>query len=286
MALVSLREIVQDAYQKQYGVGAFNVVNLDFLEAIVDAAEEKQSPVILNIAEIHFPFVTIEHIVPAIKAICEKSKIPFALNLDHGLTFEAIMRAVRNGFTSVMFDGSHLSFEENIKQTRKVVEICHAVGVSVEGELGAIGGEEGGGLVGEANPDLFTNPDFAAQYVEQTGIDALAVGIGNVHGKYKGEPDLDFARLGQIRELVKIPLVLHGGSGIGKEDFQRAISMGISKINFFTGMSQVALETTASTLQKTGRKYNDYPLMLNEIKAGITKVVGEQMDIFMSTNKA
>ncbi|BDD01250.1 ketose 1,6-bisphosphate aldolase [Persicobacter psychrovividus] len=286
MALVSLREIVQDAYQRQYAVGAFNVVNLDFLEAIVNAAEEKQSPVILNIAEVHFPFVTVEHIVPAIKAVCEKSKIPFALNLDHGLTFEAIMRAVRNGFTSVMFDGSHLSFEENIRQTQKVVEICHAVGVSVEGELGAIGGEEGGGLIGEANPDLFTNPDLAAQYVEQTGIDALAVGIGNVHGKYKGAPNLDFARLGQIRELVKIPLVLHGGSGISTPDFQRAIGMGISKINFFTGMSQVALETTASSLQKTGTKYNDYPLMLNEIKGGITKVVGEQMDIFMSTNKA
>ncbi len=286
MALVSLREIVQDAYQRQYAVGAFNVVNLDFLEAIVNAAEEKQSPVILNIAEVHFPFVTVEHIVPAIKAVCEKSKIPFALNLDHGLTFEAIMRAVRNGFTSVMFDGSHLSFEENIRKTRKVVEICHAVGVSVEGELGAIGGEEGGGLIGEANPDLFTNPDLAAQYVEQTGIDALAVGIGNVHGKYKGAPNLDFARLGQIRELVKIPLVLHGGSGISTPDFQRAIGMGISKINFFTGMSQVALETTASSLQKTGTKYNDYPLMLNEIKGGITKVVGEQMDIFMSTNKA
>lgn len=286
MPLVSLKEVLQDAYSRQYAVGAFNVVNLDFLEAIVTAAEIKQSPVILNIAEVHFPFVTLENIVPSIKAVSERAKVPIVLNLDHGLSFEAIVRAIRNNFTSIMFDGSTLSFEENIEQTKQIVKLCHAADISVEAELGAVGGEEGGGLEGAADPSLFTNPALAKEFVEKTEIDALAVAIGNSHGKYKGEPKLDFERLAEIKESTGIPLVLHGGSGISTDDFRKAIRLGISKINFFTGMSQAALDTTATAIAETGKKYNDYPLLLNKIKESITNVVKEQMDIFLSTGKA
>ena len=285
MALVSLKEVLQDAYSRHYAVGAFNVINLDFLEAIVTAAEDRRSPVILNIAEIHFPFVKLENIVPAIKAISETATVPIVLNLDHGLHFEAVVRAIKNGFTSVMFDGSQLSFIDNVKETKNVVKLCHAADISVEAELGAVGGEEGGGLEGTVDPSLFTNPELAAEFVHNTKIDALAVAIGNSHGKYKGEPKLDFKRLESIRDKTGIPLVLHGGSGISTEYFRKAIKLGISKINFFTGISQAALETISEGVKKTGLKYNDYPMLLNDVKASVTKVVSEQMDIFMSSGK-
>ena len=213
MALVTLRTILDKAYKNGYAVGAFNVINLNFLEAIVDAAREKKSPVILNIAEVHFPFVTMENIVPVVKAMAARERFDIALNLDHGLTMPAIQRAIANDFTSVMFDGSHLDFEENIKQTRNVVALCHAKGISVEAELGAVGGAEGGGLVGEADPAKYTAVDQAKTFVEKTGVDALAVAIGNSHGRYKGKPDLDFDRLRALRDAAGIPLVLHGGSG-------------------------------------------------------------------------
>lgn len=155
--------------------------------------------------------------------------IPVVLNLDHGLHFESVVQALRLGFSSVMFDGSTLGYEENVRQTREVVKMCHAVGVSVEAELGAVGGDEGGALYGHADESLFTDPQLARDFVDRTGIDALAVAIGNAHGKYRGEPKLDFPRLDAIRQQAAIPLVLHGGSGISDADFRRAIELGIHK---------------------------------------------------------
>jgi fructose-bisphosphate aldolase class II len=282
MALVSLETVLRHAVANRYAVGAFNVINLDFLEAIVKAAQAKRSPVILNIAEVHFPYVTIEHICPAIKAIAEKSNVPLVLNLDHGESFATIIRAMRNGFTSVMFDGSKLSYEENVRQTADVVRICHAAGVSVEAELGTVGGQEGGGLVGTANPDLYTNAEQARDFVHRTGIDALAVAIGNAHGKYKGKPQLDFTRLGRIRDASRIPLVLHGGSGIPDDDFRRAIGLGIAKINFYTGMSQAALEATAQAVRNVGQAYNDYPDLIKQVTKKVQAVVERQIDVFGS----
>jgi fructose-bisphosphate aldolase, class II len=282
MALVNLKTVLDHASRNRYAVGAFNVINLDFLEAIVKAAEGRRSPVILNIAEVHFPYVTLEHICPAIKAMAEKSNVPLVLNLDHGESFAAIIRAVRNGFTSVMIDGSKLSYEDNVRQTADVVKICHAVGVSVEAELGAVGGEEGGGLVGTANPDMYTNVEQARDFVQRTGIDALAVAIGNAHGKYKGKPQLDFTRLEQIRDQAGIPLVLHGGSGIPDEDFRKAIGLGIAKINFFTGMSLAAIEATGAALQQMGQAYNDYPNLIKQVTKSVQAVVEQQIDVFGS----
>jgi fructose-bisphosphate aldolase class II len=185
-----------------------------------------------------------------------------------------------------MFDGSHLDFDENVKQTREVVKMCHAVNISVEGELGAVGGAEGGGLVGKADPSKYTDVVQAKEFARQTGVDALAVAIGNSHGKYKGEPDLDFQRLKAIRDAVAVPLVLHGGSGISAADFRNAISLGIAKINFFTGMSEAAIQTTTSYVQRIGTQYNDYPMMMKEVKESVAAVVAEQMEIFGSTGKA
>jgi len=286
MALVTLKTLLDKAYQKGYAVGAFNVINLEFLEGITLAARRSASPVILNIAEVHLPFVSMEHIVPAIKEIARQERFEIALNLDHGLTISTIERAITNGFTSVMFDGSQLDFDENIRQTREVVKMCHAWNISVEAELGAVGGEEGGGLMGKADPAKYTDIEQAKIFVEQTGIDALAVAIGNSHGRYEGETDLDFGRLSAIRDVTGIPLVLHGGSGISATEFRQAISLGIAKINFFTGMSEAAIQTTTRYLSTAGERYNDYPLMLNEVRESVAGVVAEQMEIFGSRGQA
>lgn len=284
MSLVDLKTVLGHAAANRYAVGSFNVINLDFAEAIVRAAEARRSPVILSIAEVHFPYVTLEHICPAIKAIAERSDVPMVLNLDHGKSSAAIIRAIRNGFTSVMFDGSRLSCQENVRQTADVVKICHAVGVSVEAELGAVGGPEGDGLVNTANPDLYTDPRQAGDFVRRTGIDALAVAIGNAHGQYRGEPQLDFVRLERIRDAAGVPLVLHGGSGIPDDDFRRAISLGIAKINFYTGMSQAALEATAQAMRNAGRGYNDYSDLISQVTGKVQAVVAQQIDVFGSGN--
>ncbi len=286
MALVTLKTMLDKAYQKRYAVGAFNVINLNFLEAIILAARHTASPVVLNIAEVHFPFVTMEYIVPVVREIVKRERFDVVLNLDHGKTIDAIERALANGFTSIMFDGSHLDFDENVRQTREVAQMCHAWNISIEAELGAVGGAEGGGLVGDADPAKYTDVGQAKTFVEQTGIDALAVAIGNSHGRYKGQPDLDFERLRAIRDAAGIPLVLHGGSGISADDFRLAISLGIAKINFFTGMSEAAMQATASYMSTVGERYNDYPLMLNQVKSRVASVVAEQMEIFGSRGQA
>lgn len=286
MALVTLKTILEKAYVKGYAVGAFNVINLTFLEAIIQAARETRSPVILNIAEVHFPFVTLEHIVPVVKRVAEEEAFDLALNLDHGLSTEAIQRAAKNGFTSIMFDGSALDFTENVRRTREVVDYCHSLGVSVEAELGAVGGAEGGALTGSADPARYTDIEQAREFVRATEVDALAVAIGNSHGRYKGPPQLDFDRLKVLRDVTGIPLVLHGGSGISAEDFKKAISLGITKINFFTGMSDAALRATKDYLLGAGEKYNDYPMMINAVKESVAKVVAEQMRIFGSAGQA
>ncbi len=281
-----MKPVLDKAYKEGYAVGAFNIFNLNFLEAVCEAAEAQSSPVILNIAEEHFKYVTPEHIVPAIRAIADQSAVDMVLNLDHGMTLEGIRRAMDNGFTNIMFDGSHLALDDNIRQTRAVVELCHQHGISVEAELGAVGGAEGGALYGEADRSKFTDVEQARTFVQETGVDFLAIAFGNVHGKYRGEPDLDFDLLRHLRDATGIPLVLHGGSGISESDFTRAITLGISKINFFTGMASVALETSRNYLNREGESYDDYPLMLEDVKKEVSRVVRQQMDIFRSAGKA
>ncbi|MCP4178016.1 MAG: ketose 1,6-bisphosphate aldolase [bacterium] len=286
MSLVNLNTVLADAYSKEYAVGAFNIASFEFLQAIRDTAVKHNSPVILNIAHVHFPFVDLDDFIPTILDIAKRSSVPMVLNLDHGLDIDAVMKAVRHGFTSVMFDGSRFSYEENISQTAEIVKLCHSLNVSVEGELGAVGGDEGGNLAGSADEKLFTNPSQAYDFVKRTGIDALAVAIGNSHGKYRGEPKLDFKRLAQIKNKVQVPLVLHGGSGISEEDFRKAISLGIAKINFYTGMSQAALESFNSSMKNTNEKYNEYLDIIKKMKDDVSVTIGEQMRIFNSTGKA
>eukprot|EP00102_Acyrthosiphon_pisum_P017635 XP_008189126.1 PREDICTED: probable fructose-bisphosphate aldolase [Acyrthosiphon pisum] len=286
MSLISLAQGVAHAQQHQYALGAFNVLDTHFLRALFQAAEQQRSPFIINIAEVHFKYVSLEHLIAAIRTEAALHDIPVVLNLDHGLHFEAVMQAIRLGFTSVMFDGSTLSYEENVRQTREVVKMCHAIGVSVEAELGAVGGDEGGALFGEADSNKFTDPALAAEFVQSTGIDCLAVAIGNAHGKYKGEPKLDFDRLAAIRSATGIPLVLHGGSGISDADFRHAISLGIHKINFYTGMSQAALGAIEKQITQRDARYDSFAELLMAVEHDIANVVAQQMQVFGSAGRA
>ncbi|POU04375.1 MULTISPECIES: ketose 1,6-bisphosphate aldolase [Enterobacteriaceae] len=285
MPLISLADGLKHARVHQYALGAFNVLDTHFLRALFAAAKQQRSPFIINIAEVHFKYLSLDTLVEAVKYEAARHDIPVVLNLDHGLHFEAVVQALRLGFTSVMFDGSTLDYEENVRQTREVVKMCHAVGVSVEGELGAVGGDEGGALYGHADEAFFTDPEKARDFVDRTGIDALAVAIGNAHGKYKGEPKLDFARLEAIRQQTALPLVLHGGSGISDADFRRAISLGIHKINFYTGMSQAALAAVDKSMTARDQIYDEFAELMLSIEQAITDIVAEQMRIFGSEGK-
>lgn len=285
MPLISLAEGLKHARVHQYALGAFNVLDTHFLRALFAAAKQQRSPFIINIAEVHFKYLSLDTLVEAVKYEAARHDIPVVLNLDHGLHFEAVVQALRLGFTSVMFDGSTLDYEENVRQTREVVKMCHAVGVSVEGELGAVGGDEGGALYGHADEAFFTDPQKAKDFVDRTGIDALAVAIGNAHGKYKGEPKLDFTRLQAIRQQTALPLVLHGGSGISDADFRRAISLGIHKINFYTGMSQAALAAVDKSMTVRDQIYDEFAELMLSIEQAIADIVAEQMRIFGSEGK-
>jgi len=283
MALLNMTNILQAAARNGYAVGAFNVVNLDFLEAILKTAERCKSPVILNIAEVHFRYVDLDRIVPVVLRAAEKVSVPAALNLDHGLSFEGIMRAIRCGFTSVMFDGSKLPLEENIERTRQIVKMCHALDISVEAELGHVAGGEGSREGTAVTKDSFTRPDEAIRFVRETNIDALAIAFGSVHGRYKGDPQLDFQLLDEIRRNIAIPLVLHGGSGISDNDFRKAISLGIAKINIFTEMTISATDRIKQTIQKDPGIISLADLMV-EAKEAIAEVVENKMRVFGSAD--
>lgn len=288
MGLLNLKNILAVADQHKFGVGAFNAIDSNFIDAVFHAAQTHRSPVIINVAEVHLKYIDLEPTCEYIKKKVALSGVPTCLNLDHGLTFPTIEKAVQCGFSSIMFDGSSLPYEENIAQTRKVVELCHKYGISVEGELGAVGGDEGGALESAADEALYTKVEQAKEFVEATGIDALAVAIGNTHGKYKGVPKLDFTRLQQIDQAVSVPLVLHGGSGLSAEDFRKTIELGICKINFFTGMSQAALQRIECDVNSNSleQKYNYYLIMMENMQRAISATVAEQMTIFGSINKA
>lgn len=279
MGLVNTVDLLAHAERHSYAVGAFNIVNLEFLNGILEAAEKMRSPVILNIAEVHFPYINIEQITPAIQYMANRACVPVVLNLDHGLSVETVVRALRCGFSAVMYDASKKSLDENIAETKLVVQMAHAVGVSVEAELGRVGGAEGGGKA-RARREYFTNPDEAERFVIETGVDALAVAVGNAHGFYDGEPELDFELIEKLRKCTGIPLVLHGGSGISDEDFRRAIGLGIRKINFFTEMSKLA----ADRVRELMRASEDFLLhdLVIEIKNRVRDVVMERMEVFGS----
>ena len=231
MPLVTSEKMLLDAKKGGYAVGAFNVENMEMVKAVIAAAEELNAPVMLQTTPSTVKYGTLETFAGIVKAEAAKTKIPVCLHLDHGNSFELAVQAMKAGYTSVMIDGSHEDFENNIAVTKKVVDVANAFGIPVEAELGKVGGKEDDL---EADADTNTDPQEAKEFVERTGVTSLAVAIGTAHGFYVGTPVLDKERLSEIREVVDIPLVLHGGSGITDKDFQKAISLGIRKVNIAT----------------------------------------------------
>jgi fructose-bisphosphate aldolase class II len=282
MALVTLKELLSDAQRRGYAVGSFNMVSFGFLNGILEAAEEEKSPVILSIAEVHLPHMRVEQFVPAAIQSAQMARIPAAIHLDHGFHFDTVVKAIRWGFSSVMFDGSELPYEENLETTRLVKRIAAAAGVSVEAELGRVGGVEGSGENGASDESHFTDPELAESFIEETGVDVLAISVGNAHGFYKKRPKLDFDRISSIREKTNVPLALHGGSGLPDEDFIRAIRLGVSKINFFTAMTYAAVERIRTFIKSEPKGYEWIAL---EAKNAIKDVARERMRIFGSSGR-
>ena len=235
--LVNMREMLKTAEKEGYGIGFFNAVNVEMARAVIETAEEMNSPVIIGTAEILLPMMELQNVADYLIPMAGRASVPVCVHYDHGLTYDRCMEALALGFTSIMYDCSTLSYEENVRRVSEMVSICHEKDVTVEGELGHVGDNEGPGRVLKPE-DLFTDPDQAVDYVSRTGVDALAVAVGNAHGDYKFPPKLDFNRIRTISERTGVPLVLHGGSGLADDDFRRAVREGVRKINIFTDLDK------------------------------------------------
>ena len=239
MPLVKLDDVLKKAQAGGYAVGAYNFMNMEMIYGIIDAAEETQTPVIIQFAQVLDRVIGIDRIGSTLIKAAEKASVPVVVHLDHGQDLDMVKRCVDMGFTGIMIDASSKPFEENVEITSQVTEYCKQFGIPVEAELGHVGE----GKEYDLDNYMYTDPDNAAEFVERTGIDALAVAIGNAHGAYKSEPKINFDVLAAVRKNVSVPLVLHGASGIGDEDIRRAIKGGITKINIFTEMTeQIKLE--------------------------------------------
>lgn len=284
MSLVTLKEILAEAEKGCYAVGAFNTNNMEIVQAIMEAAEEERSPVILQASQGALRYAGIDYIVALVRTAAELVSVPVALHLDHGTSFEQTMLCIRKGFSSVMFDGSKLSLEENIKATAEVSRIARAVGVSTEGELGKIGGTEDD--ISVAEKDAFmTEPKDARKFVLETKVDALAIAIGTAHGPYKGVPKLDFERLKAIEKEVDIPLVLHGASGVPADSVLRSIELGIRKINIDTDIRQAFTRGVNGVLKEKPAEF-DPRKILGPAKEEMKKVIKEKMRLFGCAGKA
>ena len=304
--LVTNMDLLLPAMREAYAVGAFNISNLESLLAVVEAAIEEKSPSIVAVTPSSIKYAGLAYIEKMVKTAAESAPVPMSLHLDHGKDVETVSRCIEAGFTSVMIDGSHLNFEENVALTKRVVDLAHPKGVSVEAELGRLAGIEESTV--EEREAVLTDPDAAKDFVERTGVDALAVAIGTSHGayKFKGEPRLDFERLKLIRERVDVPLVLHGAStvpswivekavkygaklsgakGILEEHIGKAISLGITKINIDTDLRLAFTAAIREFLAKSPREF-DPRKILGPAKEAMKEVVKGKMRIFGSSCKA
>ncbi len=284
MNLVPMADILNTANEEGYAVGGFNINNMEFLQGIIWAAEEMKSPLILQTSEGAIRYIGMDYVVGMVKAAVKDTTIPVALHLDHGGSFESIMKTIRNGYSSVMFDGSHYPFEENIRLTKQVVEAAHAVGVTVEAELGKLGGTEDDVSV-EDRDATFTDPDEAVEFVERTGVDALAIAIGTAHGVYKGDPELDFERLKAIKSRLDMPIVLHGASGVPSEDVKKAVSLGINKVNVNTDFQQAFTAKVKELFAEDPELY-DPRKYCGPGRDAIKAKVKEKIEILGSANRA
>ncbi len=284
MPLVTGKELLEQAGKGNYAVGAFNCNNMEIIQAIIAAAEAEKSPVIIQASQGAIKYAGLDYIVSLVHTGAKKAKVPVCLHLDHGTDFQQVVRCIAQGFSSVMFDGSKLTLEENIAVTKRIVEIAKAVGVSTEAELGKIGGTEDDISV-LAKDAMLTDPADVKYFAEQTGVDSLAVAIGTAHGQYKAEPKLDFERLAQIQRLVNIPIVMHGSSGVPDKDVQKAISLGVRKVNIDTNIREAFVKGVKEVIVKNPQEI-DPRKILGPAKEAMTEIVREKMRVFGSSGKA
>lgn len=277
--LVNLNEVLKKAQKEKYAVGLFNTTDTDMLQAVIEAAEESRSPVILGTAEVLLPYGELKLIAPSVIAAAKRASVPVVVHYDHGLTFERCLEALQLGFSSVMFDGSAKAYGQNIEETKEIVKIAHAFGASVEGEIGHVGEAAQGD---ESLENMYTTVAEAKEYLENTGVDALAVAIGSAHGVYKKKPKLNIERLKEIADAVSVPLVLHGGSGLSDDDFKNTIREGIAKVNIFTDLC-----LAGELAMKDGAEKKLGYLETRNLKVEyIKEAVKHKMSLFGSVNKA
>jgi len=285
MSLISLTELLNDSKQKKYGVFATNAFTFEMVKTIISAAEEKKSPVILMIPEGLFSFLDPKLVGPFILKMISKATVPIVFHLDHGNTFDIVMKSMDYGFNSVMYDGSSLSLDDNIKAIQKLKEKAKPLQICVEGEIGQVRGlehEEQDIDDQKISTSDFTKVEDAIKFVNMTDVDALAVAVGTIHGKFSSKPRLDFNRIKKLKNAVDVPLVLHGSSGLSDEDFKKVIEQGITKINYFTGLVDLATEKTKKVISNSDFSY----LYLNKLVMSVIKeeIMG-MMDLFGSSGK-
>ncbi len=284
MPLVTVKELLKGAAAGGYAVGAFNCNNMEIVQAIIDAAEAEKAPVIMQASQGAIKYAGIEYIMALARVAADNATVPVAMHLDHGTSFDQVMQCIRYGFTSVMIDGSKYSLDENIVLTRKVIEVARAVGVSVEAELGKIGGTEDDITVSDKEAAM-TKPEEAQKFVAETGVDSLAIAIGTAHGQYKWEPKLDFDRLRRVKELVDIPIVLHGSSGVPDDQIAEAIRLGVRKVNIDTNLREAFVKGVRAVLEKDPNEIDPRKL-LGPAKKEMSAVIREKIRLFGSSGKA
>lgn len=284
--LVNMKDILSKAKEGHYGVGFFNAVNVEMARAVIETAQELNAPVIVGTAEILLPAMSLERVAEYLIPMASKATVPVCVHYDHGLTFEKCIEALQLGFTSIMYDCSTDSYEDNIAKVAQMARICHAMNVTVEGELGHVGDNEDSveGCDYLNDPTAFyTDVALAKDFVDRTGVDALAVAVGNAHGDYKFTPKLDFDRISEIFAKTEIPLVLHGGSGLSDDDFRLAVQKGICKVNIFTDIDKAGktgIEEGLAAGEKTMMGLIPYEI------AAMKKVVANKIALFGSVNRA
>lgn len=283
--LVNMNEVLLPAKNHKYAVGLFNAVNLELARGIIAAAEQTGSPVIMGTAEVLFPYGPLEEVSYYLLPMAKKAKVPVVIHLDHGLKKETCLQALELGFTSIMYDCSTDSYEENVRKVKEMADIAHSYGATIEGELGHVGDNEGSAEGNSYFTDpsvFFTDPKMAKDYVEKTGVDALAIAVGNAHGAYKLPPKLDFERIRTIAQAVDVPLVLHGGSGLTDNDFRQAIQEGISKVNIFTDINVAAAKAALDQFTDVNKGMIDLiPAQVEAVKQETIK----KMQLFDSVGK-
>lgn len=287
--LANLNDVLVPARKNKYAVGLFNAVNLEMARGIIAAAEETGSPVIMGTAEVLLPYGPLEDLSYFLIPMAKRAKVPVVIHYDHGLTYEKCIEALKLGFTSIMYDCSTDSYEENIKKVKEMADIAHSYGATIEGELGHVGDnpdsaeENPSGGEKALDPSIYyTQLEQAKDYAKRTGVDALAIAVGNAHGAYKLPPKLDFERIDTIANTIPMPLVLHGGSGLSDDDFKRAIEIGISKVNIFTDINVAAVKAVVNNCKNVGKGMTEMiPYEMEAVKAETIK----KMELFGSVGR-